>query len=74
MCFFYNSSNGLKPVLKQYFRIFKKRIGLFTRAKENLDYEVIEIFDVSKEKDQNVRQDIDIRLSSVKGKESIQRG
>ncbi|GAB6278541.1 MAG: hypothetical protein STSR0006_05390 [Lentimicrobium sp.] len=34
-----------------------------------MDYEVIEIFDVSKEKDQNVRQGIDIRLSNLKGKE-----
>jgi hypothetical protein len=34
-----------------------------------MDYEVIEIFDVSMEKDQNVRQDIDIRLSNLKCKE-----
>ena len=34
-----------------------------------MDYEGIEIFGVSKEKDQNVRHDIDIWLSSVRGKE-----
>ena len=72
--FFYNSSNGLKPVIKQYFRIFKKKNWFVTRAKENLNYEVIEIFDVSKEKDQNIRPDNDIRLSIVKDKEVILRG
>jgi len=54
--------------------IFKTKNWFVTRAKENLDYEVIEIFDVSKEKDQNIRPDIDIRLSSIKDKEVIQRG
>jgi len=54
---------------KIIFLIFKTGNWFITRPKENMDYEVIEIFDVSKEKDQNVRQGIDIRLSNLKGKE-----
>jgi hypothetical protein len=40
--------------------IFKTGHWFITRPKENMDYEGIEIFGVSKEKDQNVRHDIDI--------------
>jgi len=37
-----------------------------TRSKDNLDYELVEDFDVSGEKDRNVLQDSNIRLSGVK--------
>jgi hypothetical protein len=39
-----------------------------TRAKDNLDYEIVEEFDVSKEKDKNVLQSCKIRLCSPTGK------
>lgn len=38
-----------------------------TRAKDNLDCEIVEIFDVSDEKDKGVLQDCNIYLSSIKG-------
>lgn len=37
-----------------------------TRAKDNMDFEVIEDFDVSREKDKNVLQDCNIRLNGTK--------
>ena len=40
-----------------------------TRAKDNLDYEIIEDFDLASEKDKNVLQDCNIRLSSIKGQQ-----
>lgn len=39
-----------------------------TRAKDNLDYEVIEDFDIAQEKNKNILQDCNIRLNSYKGK------
>jgi len=39
-----------------------------TRAKDNLDYEIVEDFDISNEKDKNVLQDCNIKLASHKGK------
>ncbi len=33
-----------------------------TRSKDNLDYQIVEDFDVSKEKDRNVLEDSNIRL------------
>ena len=39
-----------------------------TRAKDNLDYEIDEEYDVSKEKDKNIIQCCRIRLSGAKGK------
>jgi hypothetical protein len=44
------------------------RVYFVTRAKDNLDYEVVEEYDVSKEKDKNITQCCRIRLSGVKGK------
>ncbi|MBC7124551.1 MAG: IS4 family transposase [Bacteroidales bacterium] len=37
-----------------------------TRSKDNLDYELVEDFDVSGEKDRNVLQDSNMRLTGVK--------
>lgn len=37
-----------------------------TRAKDNLDHEIIEDFDITEEKDKNVLQDCNIRLNSHK--------
>lgn len=38
-----------------------------TRSKDNMDYQVVEDFDVSNEKDNNILQDSNIRLTGVKG-------
>lgn len=38
-----------------------------TRAKDNLDYQIVEDFDISDEKDKNVLQDSNIKLTSIKG-------
>ena len=38
-----------------------------TRAKDNIDFEIIEEYDISQEKDKNVIMDLNIKLSSVKG-------
>jgi len=38
-----------------------------TRAKDNLDFEIMEEYGVSHEKDKNVKMDLNIRLSSAKG-------
>ena len=40
---------------------------IVTRAKENLNYEILHDFDVSQEKDQNVLEHQEIYLSGVKG-------
>ena len=37
-----------------------------TRSKDNMDYELVEDFDVSEERDRNVLQDSNIRLTGVK--------
>ncbi|MEW6136281.1 MAG: IS4 family transposase, partial [Bacteroidota bacterium] len=39
-----------------------------TRSKDNLDYQIVEDFDVSEEKDKNVLEDSNIRLTGIKGK------
>ncbi len=44
-----------------------KRIWFVTRAKDNLDYQIVEDFDISDEKDKNVLQDVNIKLTSIKG-------
>ena len=38
-----------------------------TRAKDNMDYQIVEDFDISDEKDKNVLQDSNISLTSTKG-------
>jgi hypothetical protein len=40
-----------------------------TRSKDNLDYELVEDFDVSGEKDRNVLQDSNMRLTGVKSQQ-----
>lgn len=40
-----------------------------TRAKDNLDFEIVEDYDVSNEKDKNVKMDLNIRLASAKGQQ-----
>ena len=42
-------------------------IWFVTRAKDNMDYEIVEDFDISSEKDQNVLQDCNIRLVGPSG-------
>lgn len=37
-----------------------------TRAKDNMDYQIVEDFDISNEKNRNVLQDSNIRLTSIK--------
>ena len=37
-----------------------------TRAKDNIDFEIIEKYDISQEKDKNIIMDLNIKLSSVK--------
>ena len=44
------------------------KIHFVTRAKDNMQYDVIEEFDLSGEKDKNVLQDCNIQLSTYKGK------
>lgn len=43
-------------------------IHFVTRAKDNFQYEVVEDFDISGEKDKNVLQDSNIRIKAYKGK------
>jgi hypothetical protein len=38
-----------------------------TRSKNNMDYQIVEDFDISDEKDKNVLQDSNIKLMSIKG-------
>jgi len=45
-----------------WYKLDSMDIWFVTRAKDNLDYEIIENFDVSDEKDKNVLQDANIRL------------
>jgi hypothetical protein len=40
-----------------------------TRAKDNMDYEIVEDFDLTDEKDKNVLRDCNIRLKGVKAQE-----
>lgn len=40
-----------------------------TRAKDNLDFEIVEEYDVSSEKDKNVKMNLNIRLASAKGQQ-----
>jgi len=42
-------------------------IWFVTRAKDNMDYEIVEEFDISSEKDQNVLHDCNIRLVGPSG-------
>jgi transposase len=51
-----------------WYNLDSMNIWFVTRAKENLDYEVVEEFDVSAEKDNHVLEDCNIRLSSYKGR------
>jgi len=48
-------------------------ICFVTRAKDNLDYEIIEDFNVANEKDKNVLQDSNIRLRGTKGQNDYPR-
>jgi len=40
-----------------------------TRSKDNMDYQIVEDFDISREKDKNVLQDSNIRLTGTKGRQ-----
>jgi len=42
-------------------------IWFVTRAKDNMDFEIIEEYDISQEKDKNVIMDLNIKLFSAKG-------
>ena len=46
-----------------------RNIWFVTRAKDNLDYQVVERFDITDEKNKGVMEDCNIRLNSVKGRE-----
>jgi hypothetical protein len=50
-----------------WYNLDSMNIWFVTRAKENLDYEIVEKFNVSAEKEHNVLEDCNIRLSSNKG-------
>jgi hypothetical protein len=50
-----------------WYNLDSMNIWFVTRAKENLDFKIVEKFDVSAEKDHNVLEDCNIRLSSYKG-------
>jgi len=51
-----------------WYNLDSMNIWFVTRAKDNLDYEIVDTYDISDEKDKNVRQDCNIRIKSYKGK------
>jgi len=51
-----------------WYNLDSMNIWFVTRGKDNMDYEIVEDFDISGEKDQNVLQDCNIRLAGTKAK------